>query len=138
MTTSTLEASGPRPLLRVAVAVHPPAGGVSLCVVTLVGDLDLVSAPRLRRATEEALPDDRQAAGVRDVVVDLTDVGFVDSAGLGALLTALRRTTVRGGRFAVVGASEQARRLLTLTGVHRVISLHATLAEAVAARAARG
>lgn len=135
------DASQPRvpsdAVLRVAVEVHPRAAGLrSLCVMTLAGDLDLMSAPRLRSATERALPTGSAPSTAPDVVVDIAAVEFVDSAGLGALLATLRRTTALGGRLAVVGASEQARRLLTMTGVNRVVSLHATLADAVAARVA--
>lgn len=145
MTTSSLRASErraqPAPLLRVAVEVHPRSGGGrSLCVMTLTGDLDLMTAPQLHSATDLALPAAGTAAAsaspAPDVVVDLAAVEFVDSAGLGALLSTLRRTTALGGRLAVVGAREQASRLLTMTGVDRVVSLHATLAEAVSARTA--
>ncbi|PWJ53114.1 anti-sigma B factor antagonist/stage II sporulation protein AA (anti-sigma F factor antagonist) [Quadrisphaera granulorum] len=118
--------------LHVDLQDHPRAGtALPLRVMTLVGDLDLASVPRLRSATDLALPADG-TGGASDVVVDLASVEFIDSAGLGALLNTLRRTTKLGGRLALVGASEQAIRLFTMTGVNRVVSLHATLAEAIA------
>ncbi|TNM70246.1 STAS domain-containing protein [Streptomyces sp. NP160] len=127
--------------LDVSVEVRPRARGTrALCVMTLVGDLDIYSAPRLRSATDRALPlpdgpDGPDGVRARtDVVVDLAAVPFVDSSGLGALLLTLRRTTALGGRLAVVGASEQVSRLFTVTGVSRIVSLHATLADVVTAR----
>ncbi|TXR56596.1 STAS domain-containing protein [Quadrisphaera setariae] len=135
MSCSAAGASGNRPLrtggLRVAVEDHSRAGSaLPLRVMTLVGDLDIASIHRLRSATDLALPADG-TGGASDVVVDLASVEFIDSAGLGALLNTLRRTLALGGRLALVGASEQAVRLLTITGVNRVVSLHATLAEAL-------
>lgn len=135
MSCSAAGASGDRPLrtggLRVAVEDHSRAGSaLPLRVMTLVGDLDIASIHRLRSATDLALPAD--GSGGASDVVDLASVEFIDSAGLGALLNTLRRTLALGGRLALVGASEQAVRLLTITGVNRVVALHATLAEALA------
>jgi anti-sigma B factor antagonist len=66
-------------------------------VVLVEGELDIATAPRLisvlNRAVQEAL---------RSLVVDLSDVNFMDSTGLALLINAHRRLTRRSKGFAVV------------------------------------
>jgi anti-sigma B factor antagonist len=61
------------------------------------GELDIATAPRMMAALNEALAD-------MDVplVVDLTEVGFMDSTGLALLMNARRRAVRRGQGFAIV------------------------------------
>lgn len=88
-------------------------GGVRLVAS---GEIDLSTAGRLRAALAEAL-------GRSDVVeVDLNDVGFMDSTGLGALVEA--QVGKRNGQvLRVTAASPQTRRLLELTGLAEVFEL---------------
>lgn len=77
------------------------------------GELDLFTAPRLREAVVEATD-----AGVRNVVVDLDGVEFIDSSGLGVLVACLKRLREHDGRFVVVAAeSSSLHKLLALTGL---------------------
>jgi anti-sigma B factor antagonist len=74
---------------------HTSDQGVELVLVE--GELDIATAPRLisvlNRAVQEAL---------RSLVVDLSDVDFMDSTGLALLINAHRRLTRRSKGFAVV------------------------------------
>ena len=80
-------------------------------VLILDGELDLRSAPLLRARLAEAVE-----RGDRDVTVDLSAVGFIDSTGLAALLNALRRLTRAGRRLTLIAPpGSAAARLLTLT-----------------------
>ncbi len=72
------------------------------------GELDLETG----RGLEETLSEQRRD---RDVLLDLREVGFVDSAGLRALL-GLRQHAARDGWWMTVVPSEPLRRLLTMTG----------------------
>ena len=85
-----------------------PDGTVRLHVS---GELDAHSAPEFAEAFEPAVA----AAAV--VEVDLTDVPFVDSSGLAALLAARQRLEGAGGSLVVTAASAAALRLFELTGV---------------------
>jgi anti-anti-sigma factor len=79
-------------------------------VLTLFGELDVASAP----AFEEEL------ARVADrdlVVVDLKQLGFIDSTGLGALVKAHQHAQDGGREFAIVKGGGQVDRLLGLTGL---------------------
>ncbi len=91
------------------------------------GDLDVVSAPAVRARLVELDGD-----GVDRVVVDLSAVDVVDSAGLGVLLGIVRRARRRGGEVRVVPGRDRHRDLLTLCRLDRAVDLHETVAAAVA------
>jgi anti-sigma B factor antagonist len=66
-----------------------------------------------RGQVDEALLTAQHASG--DVIVDLSQVTFIDSTGINALVRARREAL--DGRFYVVGASERIRRVFEITGV---------------------
>ncbi|MFM8331374.1 MAG: STAS domain-containing protein [Candidatus Methylumidiphilus sp.] len=67
----------------------------------------------------------------RAVVVDLSDVHFVDSSGLGALLAGHKNAGLRNGRFALSGVQERVQAMFELTRLHRVFDLYPTAADAL-------
>lgn len=73
------------------------------------------------------------AADHPNLVVDLHRLHFLDSAGCGALMHAHRRCKEGGGDLRVCGAGEPVRTVLALARLTRVLHLHATRDEAVAA-----
>ena len=84
--------------------------------VALSGDLDVGTAPLL----EEWLAP-LEADGAAVIMLDLRDLMFIDSAGLGVLLQARRRAEANGHQLLVVGSSPRARRLFELTGTQFLI-----------------
>jgi len=97
-----------------------------LCIVSAVGELDVHSAPILQARLD---PLSGQAGG--SLVVDLSGVGFIDSTGLGVLVTTLKHVREAGGTLDIVASSPRVLKVFALTGLDVVIPLHATLAEAV-------
>jgi anti-sigma B factor antagonist len=96
-------------------------------VMTLAGELDILAVSSVRGALVKLI-----THGASRVIVDLTDVDFMDSAGLGALVMAHKRARVVRGRFAIVCSSDGAvRRVLTLTGLIHVLRVFDTRADAV-------
>lgn len=85
-------------------------------VLTVAGEIDLYTAPKLR----EALSDDD---GVTDVAVDLRGVRFMDSMGLGVLIGARRRTVEGDGRFALVCTEGPVLRVLDVSGLTAVFEV---------------
>jgi len=97
----------------------PPPSGLSITVqhgdgvsvLCVAGELDLTSAPRLRRAVSTVL------AGQPPVlVVDLSGLGFSDCAGLRVLIEARRQQAARGHRLRITGLQSPVRRLIHLAG----------------------
>jgi anti-sigma B factor antagonist len=81
------------------------------------GELDIDSAPAFRDAIVTAF------AGARYVVVDLAQLTFLDSLGLGVLAAAQQRAAESGARFEIANPRDQARRLLELAGVDNVVPI---------------
>ncbi|MBX9360607.1 STAS domain-containing protein [Streptomyces massasporeus] len=87
-------------------------------VVTLRGELDLLTAPALRARL------DVLTAGPRpDLVLDLRPVSFIDCSGLGVLCRARNRVSARQGRLRLVTDGTSLRRVLRHTGMAGVFEL---------------
>ncbi|MEV7775775.1 STAS domain-containing protein [Kitasatospora sp. NPDC086791] len=88
-------------------------------LVTARGDLDLCTAPELRRRLSAAL------RAYREVVLDLAGVEFMDCSGLGALVHAQNQADRLGARLILRGAGPRVLRLLKLTGLNRRLIVEA-------------
>lgn len=85
----------------------------------LTGRLDAVAAPELHEALAGLL-----AGGHRHLTVDLSDVSFVDSAGLAVLVRSRRETRLQGGDVVLIGPrSADATRVFRLTQFDRVFTM---------------
>ncbi|WP_433652955.1 STAS domain-containing protein [Micromonospora zamorensis] len=93
-------------------------------VVEVAGDVDMSTAPELRDRLSQAVEDDAR------VVVDLTDVGFMDSSGLGVLVVAHKDLRARNGWLALAGVRRSVRTVLSITSVDRVIGIFDTVQDA--------
>ncbi len=67
------------------------------------------------------------------VVIDLSEVRFVDSSGLGAMLSCLRQMTAKGGDLKLSGMSKQVRATFELVRMHRIFDILENSDTAVAA-----
>lgn len=94
-------------------------------VLEVAGDLDMSTTPRLRDRLLEVVE-----SGARTVVVDLTDVGFMDSSGLGALVVAYKELRERDGWLGLAGVRPPVRKVFSITSVDRVIELFDTVQDA--------
>ena len=108
---------------KMKIALEPQAGGVA--VVRLAGRLDFTSVTDARDQFASAI-----SAGHRKLIVDLSKVEFVDSAGLGSLIGGMRAARQAGGDLRIANPSEQARMLLSLTSLDQVLKVHPTIKEA--------
>jgi anti-sigma B factor antagonist len=97
--------------------------GESGANVTVHGEVDVHTAPLLRDRLDEVL---RQ--GEERVVVYLDDVTFMDSTGLGVLVGAHKAQVAAGGKFELVCSKPRLLRILHLTGLHQVLTIHDTSA----------
>src|SRR3954452_3292494 len=95
-------------------------------VLRIAGRLNMVSAGRLREQVE-ALVEDGSAL----VVVDLTDVVFLDSSGLGSLISGVKTARRAGGDLRIAGPSDQVRLVLQLTNMERVLIPHPNVESAL-------
>ena len=64
------------------------------------------------------------AAGERKVIVDLSSVGYVDSATIGCLMDLYRQATAAGGELKLAGVQKRVETMLTMTGAQNFIEVH--------------
>jgi anti-sigma B factor antagonist len=93
-------------------------------VVSATGEIDLLAAPALKERLLGAIND---TAG--PVAVDLSGASFLDSSGLGAILSAFRRANELGRGFAVVAQARPIMNVLTLTGLDKVLEVRSEVSE---------
>lgn len=92
-------------------------------VVTVLGDVDLSSAPALRHDVIALLSE-----GHRKIALDLGPTDFVDSVGLGIIVAIWKRVRVQGGTFAVVCPEPRLKRVFQVVDLDKVLPLHDTVA----------
>lgn len=90
------------------------------------GELDAYTVTDFRAALQEVKDEPK-------LVVDLADVTFMDSAGLGALIGGIRRARENEAAISVACSRESLLRLLHTTGFDRIVPVRETLDEAVVA-----
>lgn len=93
-------------------------------VLAVSGELDVASAPSLRQRLVSLVEQ-----GAREVIVDISAVGLLDSTGLGVLIGAVKRLRGHGGDLVVTCDQERIRRLFEITRLDRAIDLYATIDE---------
>lgn len=98
-----------------------------LTVAAVSGDIDFHTAPRLRSGGLELIEQ-----GHHQLILDLTGVTFCDSSGLSALIGLWHAAQGAGGFLALAAAPDRLMRILTLTGLHTVLPIHKTAADALA------
>jgi anti-sigma B factor antagonist len=96
-------------------------------VLTVTGELDLATAPELGEVTRGLLD------VASHIVIDLDQVGFIDSTGLSVLVATYRRVTSQGGSMVLVCNSTPCMRVMEMTGLSRVFTFCASTADAVGA-----
>jgi anti-sigma B factor antagonist len=110
-----------------AFALSRESVAPAAAAITVHGELDMLTVPELRTALSSEID-----AGTTKIVLDLTDVGFIDSVSLAAIVNAKRRLGADGG-FAVVIAPESYTMLIfEIGGMDSVVEIFATRADAVA------
>jgi anti-sigma B factor antagonist len=98
-----------------------------IAVLKVDGDIDLATVPALEAAIDEAL-----IPKPTGLVIDLSEVGFLASAGLQALV-ATHNNVSESAQFAVVANSAATSRPIQLTGLDQIFALYPTLDEALTA-----
>ena len=89
-----------------------------------VGELDAYTVGQFREVLS-------RLASAPKLVIDMSEVPFVDSAGLGALIGGIRRARESGGDVAVCCSRPTLVRLLHTTGFDRIVAVTDTMADAI-------
>lgn len=96
-------------------------------VVHVYGELDVATSPDLRERLIQLVSEGRTR-----LVLALDGVDFLDSTGLGTIISALKRARTHGGDMRLVCSEARITRLFEITGLDKAVPLLPTLDEAVA------
>lgn len=94
-------------------------------VVDVKGEVDLFTAPKLREHVVGLVEKDQLR-----IAVNLADVEFMDSTGLGVLVGVLRRLKERDGELALLAPQASVLRVLTVTGLNKVFPIYDSVEQA--------
>lgn len=84
-------------------------------VVAVKGELDFHSAPKLREQIVELL-----GLGVQTMIIDLSELEFIDSSGLGVLVAGLKRLRDSDGKFLLRSPSVRTAKVLQVSGLDKL------------------
>jgi anti-sigma B factor antagonist len=96
-------------------------------VVSVAGEIDVAAAPSLAAKLEEVV-----AGGGVDIVLDLSEVTFLDSSGLGVLVKYLKRVLGAGGQIRLVVTNRAVRQVIEITRLDTVFAVYDDLDAALA------
>jgi anti-sigma B factor antagonist len=97
-----------------------------VAVLEVGGEVDAYSAPKLSERIDEIVDN-----GEHHLVVDLGGVDFIDSTGLGVLVSGHNKARQAGGRLDLVCNVDRIIKLMRITGLDDVFVIHPSVAEAV-------
>jgi len=100
--------------------------GPDAYVVSLVGEVDLYTAPEFKQKLLEVI-----GQGGREVIVDFSDTTFIDSTTLGVLVGGVKRLRTNDGQLSLVCNDRNITKIFEITGLDRVFTIYPTRDEAV-------
>jgi anti-sigma B factor antagonist len=100
-------------------------------VIAVAGEVDIFTAPELKRAIAAAIDD-----GARRLVVDLSETRFLDSTALGVLIGAVKRLRPLDGRLVIVNTEPSTAKTFEITGLDQIFTIVGARDEALESVAA--
>ena len=91
----------------------------NVLLVSLSGELDHHTAKEVKSLIEEVVKN----RGVKNLVLDFSNLTFMDSSGIGVVVGRYKLITSLGGRIAIAGAKNNVSRLLYMSGINKIIEL---------------
>lgn len=97
-------------------------------IVRVKGELDLLTAETFRNLVEREL----NKGKAQNLILDMEQVSFIDSSGLGVILGRYRRIREEGGSMAIAGVKPHVKRILELAGIMGIIKVYDETEQALA------
>lgn len=91
----------------------------SQAIMTLKGEIDIYTATKLKEELNSLVSEHKA-----DVIVDLKNVTYMDSTGLGTFVSALKQSEKAGSSLRLIRANDRLFRLFQVTGLDDVIDVH--------------
>ena len=97
------------------------------CLLGIEGEVDVYTSPQLKQEIIKLAE-----SGVKRLIIDLSKVEYMDSTGLGVLISGLKRLRESEGNLALVGPGVRITRIFEITGLDKIFDIYQTEAEAAA------
>ena len=101
-------------------------------VIDVAGTIDIYTAPRLRELLIDLI-----STNSYQLIVNMDQVEFLDSTGLGVLVGGLKRVRAHDGSLDLVCTQERILKIFRVTGLAKVFCIHETVDQAIAAKQGR-
>ena len=88
--------------------------------IFLPGELDHHNAEEIRKRSDYLIDQNH----IRYVIFDFTDTTFMDSSGIGVIMGRYKRNYMLGGEVCAVHTSERMKKILTMSGVTRIMQIY--------------
>ncbi len=95
-------------------------------IVHLKGELDQHSAVRLRCALDQKI-----LRGTNHLILDLSELDFMDSSGIGIIVGRYKNLAALGGKVSLYGAKTYVDKILKLAAIDRIIPMYSNVEEAL-------
>jgi len=89
-----------------------------LPVIDVAGEIDLYTAPMFKKALNESIED-----GNKNILVNMSNVSYMDSSGFGTLLGVTKRVRPDGGSVNLIGCNDAICRMLKITRLNTIFGL---------------
>jgi anti-sigma B factor antagonist len=97
------------------------------CVLAIEGEVDVYTSPQLKQEIIKLAE-----SGLKRLIIDLSKVEYMDSTGLGVLISGLKRLRESDGNLALVGPGVRITRIFEITGLDKIFDIYQTESEAAA------
>ena len=99
----------------------------STLVISIIGEIDHHSAEYIRDKIDAQM----MKSTTRNIVFDLSRVGFMDSSGIGVVVGRYKNISKLDGKAAIVTPNAQIRKILEISGIQRIIPIFGSVDEAI-------
>ena len=97
-------------------------------VLDVIGEIDIYTTPQFKEAVSAAIDENKPA-----IIINMTQVTYMDSSGFGTLLSATKRLRPLDGALYLSGCNDSIQRMLQITRLNTIFGVYATEDEALAA-----
>ena len=98
-----------------------------ILIVKLEGELDHHHAEEIRDSLDKQLED----LSIRNLILDLSNLYFMDSSGIGVFIGRYKTISKRGGQVCITNIDAQLDRILEVSGLYRILKVYDTVKEAI-------
>lgn len=107
------------------LTMHSRNPNQTSCFVDIAGEVDVYTSPQLKQDLVAMAE-----KGYKQVIINLSQVEYLDSTGLGVLIGGLKRMREAGGNLSLVAPGMRILRIFEITGLNKIFDIYATEAEA--------